>query len=301
MAKNGIDISKWNGTVNFQKLKQSQDFVFIRIGYGISLKKDEKYEANVRGCEQAGIPYGIYFFSYACNLDQAKTEMDTLIPALKGTHASYPIVIDMEDDGYKKRHGNPSFQTLANITYYECKRLEEAGYYAMYYASKDWHDNMLKYKSGLNTIDFWLAHWGISKPSTSCGVWQYTSKGKVEGINGYCDQDISYKDYPLFITDGKPTPKKKNTHTDEVSYRFYKYEKGTFRFDAPTHVRELPTIKAKIVATYKIGEKVSYDRVYLGDGYVWISYIGRSGNRRYTAIRPIEKDGHWGKPWGRFV
>ncbi|MDD7732857.1 MAG: glycoside hydrolase family 25 protein [Firmicutes bacterium] len=199
MEKKIVDISYHNSTIDFSKLKKAVDGVMIRAGYGW-YNKDKKFLDNVRGCEEHGIPYGIYFYSYATTMKQAELEIEGFLSHIRGTKPVLPVVIDMEDaDHYKKKNGNPSWKTLAKITKYQCKKLEEAGYYAMYYASTSWHDQLVKADPSLKEIDLWLAHWGISKPSRPCGMWQYTSDGHVSGISGRCDLNICYKDYPTII------------------------------------------------------------------------------------------------------
>lgn len=199
MIKKIVDISTHNGNIDFKKLKTSVDGVIIRAGYGW-YNKDKKFDQNLKGCLEYGIPYGIYFYTYATNLTLAKKEMDLFLKHIKGLRPNLPVVIDQEDaEGYKKKNGNPGWKTLAEITRYQCKRLEEEGYYAMYYASTYWHDQMVKVLPDLKNIDLWLAHWGIKSPSRPCGIWQYTSDGKVDGIKGRCDLNICYVNYPTLI------------------------------------------------------------------------------------------------------
>ena len=196
----GIDISNHNGNVNFKKVKKDGiKFVMIRAGYGW-YNQDVKFEEYVRKCGKENIDYGIYLYTYATNLSQAKEEVKYFLNHIKGKNPTYPIVVDCEDaDLWRKRNGNPSWKTLADMLFYQLSKIEEAGYYAMYYASKHWYDNLVKANPRLKEFDLWLAHWGIDKPSVDCGIWQYSSKGKVNGINSYTDMNIAYKDYPTII------------------------------------------------------------------------------------------------------
>src|SRR5699024_6890621 len=94
--------------------------------------------------------------------------------------------------------GNPSRQVLTDICEEFCYQLEKAGYYAMIYANLDWWKNKL-IQSQLTKYDRWLAQWGVSKPSLKCGIWQFTSVGRVNGFNGNVDLSESYHDYASII------------------------------------------------------------------------------------------------------
>lgn len=199
MKLKGIDISTWQGNVDFKKVKEAGiDFVIIRTGYGSS-GKDNKLDANVKGCEAVGLPYGFYHYSYARNSQEAKTEVQNLLNLIKGYKPTYPVYIDMEDaDGYKKKF-NVSYANCINICEIECLALEEAGYYAGIYANLDWLNNKIN-SSKLDRFDKWVAQWATKCTyAGSYGVWQYTSDGKVNGISGRVDMNECFKDYPTLI------------------------------------------------------------------------------------------------------
>lgn len=195
----GIDISNHNGVINFNKVKESGiGFVMIRSSYGW-FNEDKSFRNNVKGCEAVGLPYGLYHYSYARNLNEAQTEVEGLIRLAKSCNPTYPIVIDMEDaDGYKAKNG-VSNDMCIQICEYECKKLEEAGYYAMIYANLDWLKNIIN-DSRLDRFDKWVAQWASNCTyNKTFGIWQYTSGGTVSGINGRVDMNECYKDYPTII------------------------------------------------------------------------------------------------------
>lgn len=199
MKLKGIDISTWQGNVDFNKVKAAGiNFVLIRTGYG-SKGKDSKLEANVRGCEAVGLPYGFYHYSYARNSEEAKTEVQNLLNLIKGYKPTYPVYIDMEDaDQYKAKNGVNN-ATCINICEIECLALEAAGYYAGIYANLDWLENRINDRR-LDRFDKWVAQWATKCQYTkSYGVWQYTSGGTVNGISGRVDMNECYKDYPTII------------------------------------------------------------------------------------------------------
>lgn len=188
------DVSEHNSISHMRNV----DGVMIRSSWG-HFTKDAKLAKHVSLAESAGIPYGFYHYSYALNVSQAKEEVSGMINLIKHYKPTLPIAIDMEDaDGYKAKNGNPSKQILTDICEEFCYQLEKAGYYAMIYANLDWWKNKL-IQSQLTKYDRWLAQWGVSQPSLKCGIWQYTSAGRVNGFNGNVDLSESYHDYASII------------------------------------------------------------------------------------------------------
>lgn len=219
----GIDVSKHQGDIDWEKVKKDGiEFAIIRICYG-QKAVDEKAIKNIEECIRVGIPFGVYTYSYALNLDNAVNEANLVINTLKPykDKIEFPVIVDMEDaDGYKNRNGMPSNDTLVDICVQECEMFEEAGYYAMIYANKSWFDSKLK-SSKLDKFDKWIAWWNKSASfdKNTYGIWQYTSSGSVDGISGRVDMNESYKDYPSIIRGKKTTstenePKK---NIDEIA------------------------------------------------------------------------------------
>ena len=214
MTKIGPDISSWQGDINIRELANHCDFFIFRSHTGIS--EDSKAARNVDLAIESGKPYGLYIYSYALTRERAKQEAANVI-AFANSRRVKPkfLVIDMEDaDGYKARNGMPSNDTLRGICTEECVAFENAGYYAMIYASSSWFKNQL---AGLDRFDKWVAHWPTSggkqkgmntdpsgENANNCGIWQFTSEGHLPEYNGNLDMNYLYKDV---ILDGDiPTP-----------------------------------------------------------------------------------------------
>jgi len=144
----GIDVSKHNGKIDWQKVKNAGiQFTIIRAGFGSDMtsQDDPFFEENVKGAESVGIPWGAYLYSYALTVEQAKSEVQHILRLLKGKKPTFPIAFDMEDaDGYKRKHGMPSNAELVEICYTFLDEVEKAGYYVTLYASKSWLENQLK-------------------------------------------------------------------------------------------------------------------------------------------------------------
>lgn len=193
----GIDVSKWQGTIDWQKVKDSGiKFAMIRGGYGQHKdQKDVYFERNYKNAKKAGVPVGVYHYSYADSIADAKKEADFVISYLKGKVLEYPIAFDIED----KTQGRLTNETRTEICKAFCDALEKAGYYVVIYTSKDWLVNKLN-MSKLSKYDVWVAQWNAECTyQGSYGMWQYSDKGKVNGINGNVDLDYALKDYPSII------------------------------------------------------------------------------------------------------
>lgn len=198
----GIDVSVWQGKIDWKKVKAGGIvFAMIRVGYGSSqgdnCKMDTYFKANVEGALAAGVEAGIYFYSYAKSAQAAAKEAAWVVKQIapyKG-RILYPIAYDLEDN---KQAGLGRDVLTAMVTAF-CTTIEAAGYYASFYCNTNWCKNMLN-MDDLKGFDLWLAQWA-SQPTTaySFGMWQRSSSGSVAGINGRVDLDVAYKDYAAII------------------------------------------------------------------------------------------------------
>lgn len=205
MEIKGIDISKWNENIDWEKVKKDQiKFVMIRAGYGSKFEEDVFFKENIKSCEEAGVDYGIYLYSYATNMDEAKEEVEGYIRAIKKYKPTMPVVIDSEDaDGWRKKNGNPSIALMSDMLIYQLKELEKAGYYPMWYTMLNWAKDMIKERDELKNYDLWLAHWSkkMGDPGMPVSIWQYTDKGPKYGSGiDTTDMNIAFKDYPSLFS-----------------------------------------------------------------------------------------------------
>ena len=239
----GIDVSAHQGRIDWAKVKNGGiQFAILRLGIGndIVSQDDAYFEANVRGCESVGLPWGAYLYSYALNLDDAKSEAQHALRRLKNKKPKYPVFFDMEDaDGYKAKRGMPSNQGLVDICKTFLLGIEEAGYYASLYASLSWLNNQLN-SSELDRFDKWVAQWNIScSYNKPYGAWQYSDSGRVDGINGNVDMNIAYTNYPEIIkksglngfTAGSSTSLSSATPEPSQELRTYTIKKGDTLWD----------------------------------------------------------------------
>ena len=135
VGKKGVDISSNNGSVDIAKIKKAgYDFVIIRCGFGEDIKSqdDNRWEENVKKCEAAGMPWGAYFYSYACSESSAKSELAHALRLLKGKKPTLPVAFDMEDaDGYKARHGGWNKTNVDRTCRIFLEGIAKAGYYRL--------------------------------------------------------------------------------------------------------------------------------------------------------------------------
>lgn len=200
MATKIIDVSTWQGNIDWSKVKaDGVQGAIIRAGFGkVASQKDNKFEQNYKNAKAVGMPIGAYWYSYATSVADAKQEAEVCISILKGKQFEYPIYYDLED----RSMTGCGKSVLTQIATTFCETLENAGYFVGIYSNPNWLNNYLDYNI-VKKYTLWLAHWGVSEPSYKCGLWQYSSSGSVSGISGRIDMNWGYQDFPTEIKNGK--------------------------------------------------------------------------------------------------
>lgn len=208
MAK-GIDVSKHQGVINWEKVKASGqvNFAILRAGFGKeSSQIDVQFERNYSECKRLGIPCGAYWYSYAKTAAEAKQEAAVCLSVLAGKQFEYPIAFDIEEQA--------SLQNADALCQAFCSALESAGYYAAIYTFKSALESCIG-DNVKNRYDVFLSHVDVSRSSYTgnYGLWQYSWKGSVSGIVGEVDLDYAYRDYPAIIKNAGLNGFAKNTTT----------------------------------------------------------------------------------------
>ncbi len=193
----GIDVSKWQGEINWSKVKNAGiDFAMLRssFGWGES-QKDLCFEKNYEGAKKVGVAVGVYHYSYAETPEEAVKEAEFCHKLLKNKKFEYPIAYDMEEASV----GKLGKEKISQIAKAFCEKMESYGYYVCIYANLHWLNNYFTDEI-FDKYDIWLAQW-TSKPTFArqYGIWQKTSKGNVDGIIGNVDIDECYKNYPSIM------------------------------------------------------------------------------------------------------
>ncbi len=194
----GIDVSKWNGSIDWNAVKNSGvSYVIIRCGYRGSsqgsLIEDPRYRSNIQGATAAGLKVGVYFFTQAVNEIEAVEEASMVLSLVKGYKLSYPIFLDVESSG--GRADGISRETRTAVCKAFCQTIKNSGYAAGVYANKTWFTNYID-AGQLGAYRIWLAQYA-SAPTYAgrYDIWQYSSKGKIGGISGNVDMNLSYMGY----------------------------------------------------------------------------------------------------------
>lgn len=225
MEIKGIDVSKWQGIVNWNEVrKDSIEFAIIREGWGKkSLNQiDKKFYENYEKAKSAGIYVGAYHYSYAGSADDAQLEAEFCLENIRNMQFEYPICFDIED----RTMLSLSNRQRTDIVKAFCSEIEKAGYYAMFYCNLNWLNNYLIKEELLSKYDLWLAQWNARKPSTSCGIWQKSDQGIIDGINGNIDVDIAYKNYAEIIKTKGLNGFRKSDSSSAPNYFTYTVKKG---------------------------------------------------------------------------
>ena len=194
----GIDVSKWNGTIDWNAVKNSGvNYVIIRVGYRGSsqgaLIEDPKFKTNIKGATAAGIKVGVYFFTQAVDEVEAVQEASMVLDRISGYKISYPVFLDVEGSGGRGDAIDSATRTAVCKAF--CNTIKNAGYTPGIYANKTWLSSKMD-AGALSGYKIWLAQY--AKTPTYTGrydLWQYRSDGKVSGISGKVDLNISYLGY----------------------------------------------------------------------------------------------------------
>lgn len=197
-SKAGIDVSKWNGEIDWDKAKNAGvDFAIVRAGYRGSvtgsLVQDICFDANMKGTAAAGIPVGVYFFTQATNEVEAVEEASAVLSWIKKYEITYPVFIDTEGAGGHGRADGLDADTRTLVCEAFCRTIENAGYQAGIYASRNWYNHNL-HTEELEDYYIWLAEYrSVPLYQGYYRMWQYSSRGRIDGIDGNVDMNIMYE------------------------------------------------------------------------------------------------------------
>ena len=214
MSKKIMDVSRWQGSIDWDKVKASGkiDGVMLRAmgnsadGKASKPYLDPTFERNYAECTRLGIPVGVYGYFKAVNLAEADKELAYFKKLLTGRSFDLPAAVDIEDE-VQKPLGKSA---LTDLTAYMLSTVESWGVYALLYTGM-WFGNTFLYMGGaaLKLYDVWLARYPRDKSKTkpedkpktdfSFGMWQYTSTARVPGVSGNVDLSHAYKDYTSII------------------------------------------------------------------------------------------------------
>lgn len=199
MTMKGIDVSHWQGAIDWGKVRNAGiQFAIIKAGGSDSgFYKDSRFEVNYAGCKTSGIHAGAYYFvgKNCTSKENGEADARRFLSLIKGKQFDMPVYLDFEGPNSADVNGN----TQAAIGF--CKVLEDAGYFTGIYGSDISGFKERLHASALKQFTWWVARYG-NKPvfaTANMGMWQYSSTGRVNGINGNVDMDECYIDFPSVI------------------------------------------------------------------------------------------------------
>lgn len=192
----GIDVSKWNGSIDWNAVKNSGvSWVIIRCGYRGSstgaLIEDPKFRANISGAKAAGLQVGAYFFTQAVNEVEAVEEASMAVGLCGAYGLNLPLFLDVEGAGGRADSIGADMRTAVVKAF--CQTVRNSGYAAGIYANKTWFTEKM-HVSQLTSYKIWLAQYAAAPTYSASRIdyWQYSSKGKVSGISGNVDMNVKY-------------------------------------------------------------------------------------------------------------
>lgn len=279
----GIDVSKYQANINWEKVKPQINFAILKlgnIGDGRKFWIDETFEKNYAECQRLGIPTGVYVYCYANEIDNANAGAREVIKALNGRKLQLPVYIDMEDKEIQVEGKTKLSQLLHefNVT------IECAGYWAGTYASKNWFDNYITTEER-KRFTTWIAHYttGTDKYKGEFDIWQNSSSGKIEGINGNVDTNYMYRDLMSEIANKSQTSTSQITKSiDELAREVIagKYGDGEARKNALGSKYSEVQAKVNEILGYNKKKVITYT-VKKGDT---LSAIAKKYNTTYQEI-----------------
>lgn len=279
----GIDVSEWQNSINWDLVKTQIDFAILKLGNIGDNKKfwlDKTFERNYNECTRLGIPIGIYVYCYSNEIANAEQGAREVVNYLKGKKLQLPIYLDMEDAEIAVERKNK----LTNICIAFNTIIEQAGFWAGVYANENWFNNYLNKEELKRRYTCWIANF---KNGTDCykgeyDIWQNSSSGKINGINGNVDTNYMYRNLIAEIgnkTVSQPT-KSVNEIVAEVlvgkwgngEYRKNRLEQAGYNYE---------TIQSAVNNAVKPKQTVITYTVKSGDT---LSGIAKKFNTTYQAI-----------------
>lgn len=213
----GIDVSVYQGDIDWDRVKPHIDFAILRIGLGddIPSQDDAKFERNYAECVRLGIPFAVYFFSYAVNKAKVQSEIAHIKRLLEGKTINAPVYIDVENTRGLDWRTISNADMLGIMQEFNAQ-LNALGYRMGIYSSRSafWNEKMSD--PWYDNVSKWIAEYGdkVNDFNRTYDIWQHTSKGAIDGINGNIDMNVMYNN--VFSFEQAPSVKSNEQLADEV-------------------------------------------------------------------------------------
>ena len=232
MVRDGIDVSQYQGQIDWELVQKHIDFAILRCGYGQDIpgQDDPTFKRNADECTRLGIPFGVYLYSYATNEREALSEAKHVMRLIQDYKMEYPIYLDLEDP----RVGRLTNEQIERNCRVWADELAKNNYFPGFYASYYWWTSKLT-GAFFTRYTRWVARYAEELGAEGFDMWQYTDNGFVEGINAPVDRNFAYRDFPAEIRAG-----------------------GFNNFEA-----EGPQQPEQPTTNYEVGDHVTFDHVYI--------------------------------------
>ena len=231
MVRDGIDVSQYQGEIDWERVNEHIDFAILRCGYGQDIpgQDDPTFKRNADECTRLGIPFGVYLYSYATDERAALSEARHVMRLVKDYKMEYPVYLDLEDP----RIGRLTNEQIERNCRVWADELARNNYFPGFYASYYWWTSKLT-GALFTRYTRWVARYAEELGAEGFDMWQYTDKGFVEGINAPVDRNYAFRDFPAEIRAG-----------------------GYNNFERPEPNPEPPAMN------YKVGDHVTFNHVYI--------------------------------------
>ncbi len=279
----GIDVSTWQGTINWSKTRNDIDFAILRIGYAETL--DDEFLGYAEGCETYDIPYGVYLFSYALTVDEAIAEAEFVINTLKKYDYTPELHVwyDMEWDKQEALSTSLKEQILTAF----CDTIAEAGYQPGFYGFTRWFSS--SFQNGyLSSIPVWIAQIdGFSSNGTATHdggtwLWQYSWKGSISGISGDVDCNICYFEFPGV-----------NSDSSYLSKCTYYPSNMDVTVSSAVNMRKYPSTDYSIIENLAACTKLHVTGLYKNaSGALWYQVEKEDGTAGYVSADYVTIDSY---------
>lgn len=188
----GIDVSRWQGEIDWETAAKEIDFVMIRAAYGRS--EDILFRKNMEGAARAGVDTGVYLYSLAATVEEAQDEAAFLLELIRPWKLTYPAALDIED----KRQQPLGRKALTDLVLAYADPIRKAGYLPALYGSLNLLEN--RFDDRIGQLDLWVAQWSDALTFRgTAGIWQYSNVGRVPGVPVSVNLNISFRNYPSLI------------------------------------------------------------------------------------------------------
>ncbi len=288
----GIDVSQYQGLINWEVAKDHIDFAIIRCGYGQDIpgQDDNLFKRNADECTRLGIPFGVYLYSYAKNSSDAKGEARHVMRLVENYKMAYPIYYDLEDENTTGKQSN---EVIANIAKTFADELEANGYFVGIYASLYWWRTKLT-SDIFDQYTRWVANYAselnFDKPYD---MWQFSSTGRVEGVPSIVDED-----FPAIIKAAgknnfdKITPLERYNIGDTVRFNYvFLTSESTNPLRPYRNVGRITRIVRNARNPYLIGEDQGWVNDQVIEGRVnYLSNPNYVGDSFVNALKQIGED-----------